>query len=69
MEILKDNESEWAFLLREDDEFYNKAEDDLLRAALKRTYKERFLTMTSLMKDGLMMRKAKITLKKDPTEK
>lgn len=42
---------------------YEKAEMDLLRIALKRSYKERFLVMTALMKDSLMMKKAKITYK------
>ncbi len=51
--------------MKEPDELYNNAEEDLLRAALKRTYKERFLIMTSLMKDGMMMKKAKITYRKD----
>lgn len=40
---------------------YEKAEMDLLRAALKRTHQERFLVMTRLMKIGVMLKKAKIT--------
>jgi hypothetical protein len=40
---------------------YEKAEMDQLRNALKRTYTERFLVMTRLMKIGIMLRKAKIT--------
>jgi hypothetical protein len=40
---------------------YEKAEMDLIRDALKRTYKERFLMMTTLMKIGIMCRRAKIT--------
>lgn len=40
---------------------YEKAEMDQLRAALKRSYRERFLVMTRLMKIGIMLRKAKIT--------
>jgi hypothetical protein len=40
---------------------YEKAELDQLRAALKRSYTERFLVMTSLMKMSKMFRKAKIT--------
>lgn len=40
---------------------YEKAEMDLLRDALNRTYTERFLMMTTLMKMNTMFRKAKIT--------
>ena len=40
---------------------YEKAEMDLLRAALKKTYTERFKTMTTLMKMNIMFRRAKIT--------
>ncbi len=42
---------------------FEKAENDLLRAALKRTYKERFLVMTTLMKRSVMFKNAKITYK------
>jgi hypothetical protein len=45
------------------DAFYEKAEMDQLRAALKRTYKERFQMMTTLMKMDLLFRRAKITHK------
>ncbi len=46
------------------EEFYfRKAEDDLLRAALKRSHKERFLVMTTLMKRSIMFKNAKITYK------
>ena len=45
----------------ETDAFYEKAEMDLLRAALNRTDKERFLVMTRLMKMNIMFRNAKIT--------
>jgi hypothetical protein len=44
----------------EADALYEKAEMDLLRAALKRTDKERFLVITRLMKMNIMFRKAKI---------
>ncbi len=47
--------------LRDPDSFYKKAETDRLNEALKRTYKERFLVMTSLMKMGNMLSKARIT--------
>ncbi|MEQ1677308.1 MAG: hypothetical protein ABL876_11435 [Chitinophagaceae bacterium] len=47
--------------LQEPDAYYQKAEMDQLRAALKRTYKERFLVMTSLMKKSIMFKNAKIT--------
>jgi hypothetical protein len=43
------------------DAFFEKAEMDQLRAALKRTYAERFLMMTKLMKMNIMFRQAKIT--------
>lgn len=42
---------------------YEKAEMDLLREALKKSYTERFKTMTTLMKMNMMFRKAKITHK------
>ncbi len=41
--------------------YFEKAEMDQLRAALKRTYAERFLMMTKLMKRDIMFRRAKIT--------
>lgn len=45
------------------DALYEKAEMDLLRDALKRTHKERFLMMTRLMKLNIMLKNAKITHK------
>ncbi len=42
---------------------FEKAEIDLLRAALKRTDTERFQIMTNLMKMNLLFKKAKITHK------
>ena len=39
---------------------YEKAEMDQLRASLKRSYTERFLVMTRLMKRGIMIKNAKI---------
>ena len=45
---------------------YEKAEMDLLRAALNRSYEERFHMMTTLMKRSLMFRKATITHKPLP---
>lgn len=42
---------------------YEKAEMDLLRDGIRRNYKERFLMMTTLMKAGNMMSKAKIVHK------
>lgn len=56
-------EKEKPLMIREPEADYEKAELDLLRAALKRSYKERFLVMTSLMKDSAIMKKAKITYK------
>jgi hypothetical protein len=45
------------------DALYEKAEMDLLRDALKRTHKERFLMMTRLMKLNIMLKSAKVTHK------
>lgn len=39
---------------------YEKAELDLLRDGLRRSYSERFTMMMTLMKAGIMMSKAKI---------
>lgn len=47
--------------LNEPEADYEKAEMDLLRDALKRTYEERFLMMTRLMKMNIMFKRAKIT--------
>ena len=51
--------------MEEQDEYkdsdYEKAELDLLRDALKRTYEKRFLIMTKLMKRSIMLKNAKIT--------
>ena len=46
---------------------YEKAELDLLRTALNRTYEERFHMMANLMKRNLMFRKAVITHKTLPS--
>ncbi len=48
-------------IVNEPEPDYEKAEMDLLRDALKRTYEERFFVMTKLMKMNIMFRKAKIT--------
>lgn len=47
---------------------YEKAEMDLLRAALKRSHFERFKMMTTLMKMNTMFRRAKITHKPFPSK-
>lgn len=47
---------------------YEKAEMDLLRDALKRSYSERFKMMTTLMKIGFMMKRAKIVQKDIPSK-
>jgi hypothetical protein len=48
---------------------FDKASMDLLRAALKRSHKERFLVMAQLMRRGIMMKNAKITHKPWPRDK
>jgi hypothetical protein len=47
---------------------YEKAEMDLLRDGLQRSYKERFKMMTTLMKIGFMIERAKITHKEIPSK-
>ena len=47
---------------------YEKAEMDLLRDALKRSYTERFKMMATLMKIGFMMKRAKIASNDDPSK-
>jgi hypothetical protein len=43
---------------------FEKAEWDRLRAALKRSYTERFEVMMELIKTGLMLKNAKVTHKR-----
>ncbi len=45
----------------EQNAYFDKLEMDQLRAALKRSYAERFITMTNLMKMNIMFSRAKIT--------
>jgi hypothetical protein len=45
---------------------FEKAELELLKNALKRTYKERFLVMTRLMRRARMLKSASITHKSLP---
>lgn len=52
-----------ANIISEPDAGYEKAEMDLLRDALNRSYTERFLMATTLYKVQLTMKKAKITHK------
>ncbi len=47
-------------IMQEPQADYEKAEMDLLRDALKRTYKERFLMATTLYKVQLTLNRAKI---------
>jgi hypothetical protein len=54
-------EEEMLNMVNEPQPDYEKAEMDLLRDALKRTDKERFLMMTTLMKLNITLRRAKIT--------
>ncbi len=55
--------------LREPEVFYEKAETDQLKEALKLSYAERFLVMTRLMKRGFMLSKAKIIHNNSPLSK
>ena len=48
-------------ILQEPDAMYEKAEMDLLRDGLKRSYTERFLMATTLYKVQQTLKKAKIT--------
>jgi hypothetical protein len=48
------------FLL-DPDSFYRKSSDDQLKKNLQQNYKERFLTMTRLMKINLMLSQARIS--------
>jgi hypothetical protein len=50
--------------LQDPNSFYEKAEADKMKRNLQQSYKERFLTMTSLMKMNLMFSKAKISATK-----
>jgi hypothetical protein len=56
-------EKENKYIAEEPQPDYEKAEMDLLRDALKRSYTERFQMMTLLMKRSIMFKKAKITHK------
>lgn len=56
-------EKENKHIVQEPQPDYEKAELDLLRDALKRSYTERFQMMTLLMKRSIMFKKAKITHK------
>lgn len=49
-----------SFLYQPTDADYEKAEMDLLRAGLKRNYKERFLMATTLYKIQQTLKRAKI---------
>ena len=47
--------------LSEPDACYEKAETDMLREALQRSYTERFLMATKLYKISIMLKNAKVT--------
>jgi hypothetical protein len=47
--------------LQDPDSFYKKAEEDQMKKNLQKNYKERFLTMTRLMKMNIMFSRAKIS--------
>ena len=57
----EEREALYKNFLQEPDAFYQKAEDDLLKNALKLSYKERFLIMTRLMKREIMFKNAHIS--------
>jgi hypothetical protein len=46
--------------LKDPEAFYRKAEEDQMKHNLHKNYKERFLTMTQLMRMQIMLSKAKI---------
>jgi hypothetical protein len=56
-------------ILQEPDNSYEKAEMDLLREALNRSHKERFLMLTQLYKIQETLKKAKITYRNSPDSK
>lgn len=56
-------------ILQEADDNYEKAELDLLRDALNRTHKERFLMLTRLYKVQQTLQKAKITHRNAASDK
>lgn len=56
-------------ILQEPDHNYEDAETALLREALNRTYKERFLTLTQFYKMQKTLNKAKITYRNAPDSK
>lgn len=60
MDINKNTSEEKDNFLHKSNTLYDKAEMDLLRAALKRSYADRFFMMTRLMKRGMMLKNAKI---------
>ncbi|MEJ7694081.1 hypothetical protein [Daejeonella sp.] len=53
-------------ILKEPQSDYEKAEMDLLKAALKRSYTERFHVMAKLMKMNQMLRQATVKHKSFP---
>ncbi|MEI9945682.1 MAG: hypothetical protein WDN26_15875 [Chitinophagaceae bacterium] len=55
--------------LQEPESFYEKAATDQLKNDLNKSHKERFLTMTRLMKVNFMLSNAKITYGKHPSNK
>ena len=55
--------------LEDPDKYYKNAGEEQLKNAFKRSYKERFLTMTRLMKLNIMLSKAKITHRNFPSSK
>ncbi|MEJ0103302.1 MAG: hypothetical protein WDO19_12390 [Bacteroidota bacterium] len=59
----EEQEELYSQFLQEPDAFYEKAETDQLRDALKKSYTERFLMATTLYKVQQTLNKAKITNK------
>ena len=56
-------------MAHESDAAYEKAETDLLREALARSHKERFLMLTQLYKIQQTLNRAKITYRDSPDSK
>lgn len=62
-----DNPEDWQ--VKEPQPDYEKAELDVIRDSLKRSYDDRFKTMMSLIKVSIMLKNAKVTHQPDDLSK